>query len=346
MRFTILLLLITTACNKPLNDLIWQHQTDRPFFAGNSDMHGPVLTGQLAIFCGGYGWDREGHMTAVNVADGRQRWSHNVGWCQRSPLVTGTEAIGWGQLETNNTLMKSVDLESGDVLWQLQFPSQYQYAKPILHYETVYLSSRDTVLAIDARSGEIARHPIPGCIRRESRAWLAFDARRVLMGCNANVFTLDGRLLTTLKTPVRWALDTALRGDTLYLAETDALRAFDVSTGALRWERRFAKVLSPPLVAGDAIYVHATKPWRLHRLNARDGSTVWSSTVRSFHAPLLAGNALYTNDDDAAVQLDPATGNELRRWTSSKEISAPPAVSGDALLFGNLKGVLYAVRVH
>jgi outer membrane protein assembly factor BamB len=345
MRFIILLLTIIS-CGSPPQDLIWQYSTDRPrFLPGNSQLHGPVLARTQAIVCGGYGWDREGRLTSVDVANGAQRWSHTVGWCQRPPLVTETEAIGWGQLETNSTLMKSVDLESGDVLWQLQFPSQYQYAKPILHYETVLLSSRDTVLAIDARSGEVVRYAIPGCNKRESRAWLAYDTRRVLMGCNANVFTLDGRLLTTLKTPVRWALDTALRGDTLYLTESDALRAFDLANGQMLWQRTFQKMLSPPVVEGNALYVHVSKPWRLHRLNAHDGTDVWISDVRSFNAPLLTPHALYTTDAYDVVRLDPATGAEVERWRSSAEISGRPVLAGSAILFGNLRGELFAVRL-
>jgi hypothetical protein len=46
------------------------------------------------------------------------------------------------------------------------------------------------------------------------------------------------------------------------------------------------------------------------------------------------------------VHLDPATGRQVGRWTSPDEISAPPAIAGSVLLFGTLKGVLYAVKAQ
>lgn len=305
-------------------------------------MHGPVIAGGQAIFCGGYGWNSGGHITSVNVSDGRRRWSHHVGWCHARPLVTSKEAIGWGKTETSQMVIKAIDLDSGALLWQRDLSSASQFVR--LQQETVYLRSHDAVLAISARTGAITPHPITGCEEPRAQPWLTVDATRVLAGCNNGLFTLDGRELVTLQESLRHVVDAVLSGETLYVAEAERLLAFDLPSGRLAWQRQFAKVLSSPLVDDHAIYVHVSKPWALHRLDAKDGHDVWTSPVRSFHSPVRLADALYTNDGASLIHLRADTGEVVSRWTAPGEISAPPALAGDALLFGTLKGVLYSVR--
>ncbi len=332
------------ACGSPPSDFIWQHQTDRPrFLAGDSQMQGPVVAGVQAVFCGGYGWDNGGYITAVNVWNGERRWAHHVGRCHDRPLVTSTEAIGWRRPDASQGLIKAIDLESGAVLWQRDLHPGFHVAR--LQHETLYLRLHDAVLAIAARTGAVIPHPIAGCEERGARAWMAVDDTRVLAGCNNGLYTLDGRTLVTLEAPMQQVVDTVLSGDTLYVAQPERLLAFDLPSGRVVWQRQFAKVLSSLLVDGDAIYVHASKPWALHRLDRHDGRDVWTSMVHSFHAPVRVAEALYTNDGASLVLLNPATGELLWRWKAPGEISAPPAIAGDALLFGTLKGVLYSVRV-
>ena len=119
------------------------------------------------------------------------------------------------------------------------------------------------------------------------------------------------------------------------------LLAVNVNDGTIMW-RDDEGGQDAPTVAGDVAYY----PGRgLIAVDKNTGREKWRVQLRSFYRPLYANGMLYAPDYESVVQIDAATGTIKRRFQARREVIGTPAIAGDLLLFGDLGGNLYAVRL-
>src|SRR5688572_14989600 len=176
-------MLALSACGDSPPGLSWKFETDRPFLAGDSEMYQPVVVGDLLILCGGYGWDRQGRIAALNVAVGSNRWEHVVGWCQSPPLVVDSTAVAFASL-TVRKVFRALDIATGALLWEQSMTPVTR--NPITQGGWLYALAGDTLLRIAPRTGSTQRTALPACdSRRAVRPWLTVDDTRALLGCGA-----------------------------------------------------------------------------------------------------------------------------------------------------------------
>ena len=353
---SVITLTLVTACAGESSSVVWQHQTPRPVLAGDSEMREPQITGDLIVFCGGYGWDRKGVLAALEHEDGERRWEHNVGWCYADPMIVDSTAVAFGS-QPDHMVLKAVDIPSGRLLWEHKLSRQT--TPPIAHGGKVFLAVIDTLYRIDARAGVLDRTLLPACgAQPNQRIWLTSTPGRALLGCGPLVLSLNAigdavAPLITLSLPADRPEFITLDGQRLYVLNagipaTDQLgrlAVFDLADGRLIWKREWRKVLSNVRVTANELYLNVSAPeWALLSLDPATGEERWRSPIRSFQPPVPVGNKLYGNDRSTVVTLDPQTGSILSRFRSSGEVSTTPVLLDNRLFFGNLKGVLYSIR--
>jgi eukaryotic-like serine/threonine-protein kinase len=130
------------------------------------------------------------------------------------------------------------------------------------------------------------------------------------------------------------------------------LRAYDLHTGALRWEAPTAAPLcGPPAVAGDRVYVPTQRyPWdpgadqHLMALDAVTGREVWRAPVPSgmTGSPTVAGGVVVVSSHRQGVMaFDAASG--APRWTNPGSWYYTVASAYGRLYVGGTDGTLDAL---
>jgi outer membrane protein assembly factor BamB len=134
---------------------------------------------------------------------------------------------------------------------------------------------------------------------------------------------------------------------------TTVVGAFDLHTGAVRWQQ--AVVVNAPnglgaltanfmAVAQGAVYI-STGDHKLIRLDAATGKQEWEFLGSGqMTTPVVVDGVVYAGARDGAIlALDAATGRERWQARIPAGISAPPALSAGALYIGSVEGFLYAL---
>jgi len=146
---------------------------------------------------------------------------------------------------------------------------------------------------------------------------------------------------------VRGPLPAVLYKDAVVVAG-EGLAVLEAATGQTRWSAPEARATALPMAWG---------PWLLvgeadGSLRCRDlatGAVLWSfKTTHPLVAPPVVdddGRVLLGTTDRRFLALDPRKKGDVRwRWKIGGDVQAPPAVSGEHVLFTNHEDVLYALR--
>jgi outer membrane protein assembly factor BamB len=122
---------------------------------------------------------------------------------------------------------------------------------------------------------------------------LGFDERSTYYSPHATAITVDNAATLAL----RWSFtvsgyptgSVAVAGGTVFALATGGLYAIDLESGEQIWSRSDLGGQSSVAYHGGFLYVH-TLPAELHKLDARDGSSVWGP-VRTYDHPLADGTS-------------------------------------------------------
>jgi outer membrane protein assembly factor BamB len=358
---------VLTSCSPPFEHEVWTYRTHRPFLPGESEMFGPVFAGDQALVCGGYGWDRECRLAALNPLNGKSQWEHVIGWAYAPPIVAGNIAVGFGTLDHSMTI-KAVDIHTGTLRWEQSLRKVFSWRPALQQGAWIYLhDGYGAALCFDAASGSSREIALPERMRKpgvRDHWWGAADERRAILGCGAEVYLLEpesatARLLTTLERRVGRLDRVVLHGDVIHVAENrhdrqerGRLWAFDLGTGRMLWERRWRRVFALK-VLGDCLYANVLidREWVLMALDPLTGQERWRADVKGTHPPLLRNGRLYVDDSDwrflafRVAVVDSATGKVILRRSVENEIMGTPVIDDDKLFYGTIAGELHAVRV-
>ncbi|MCP3957064.1 MAG: PQQ-binding-like beta-propeller repeat protein [bacterium] len=204
-----------------------------------------------------------GHLYAVDVASGRQRWRFRTEAPIRStPVVNGGSVFftGWDHH------VYAVTAEEGKEIWRFDTGGIVQ-ASPVLGDGRLYVGSRNPkVFALDRRDGSKIWEYV-----HEDGSWAE----------STGVYD-DG---------------------TVYMGSSDALKllAFDAATGKVRWSYRTGGwSWATPVVADNAVYIGAisahpyyfegiTLERGLHAVDRRTGTRLWSVATRALPGFVTGG---------------------------------------------------------
>ena len=273
-----------------------------------------------------------GVLVALDATNGQQIWSQSFeGTASGAPTVSG----GIVYLTVSDDRGWAVSAEDGRQLWQLIASPDVNNA-----FGAPAPAVSDDLAIFAFGSGEVQAVFRRGGLRR----WEASVA-------GVRPGTALGVVVDVTGAPV-------IQGNTVYVGNlTGRTVALDLNTGDRRWTADEGAV-SRILVAGGSVFIISDLN-DLVRLDASDGSTIWSvdlprftrerprrrAAVFAHHGPALAGGLIHVASDDGLIRsFDPASG----ALQSSVEVpggaTSAPVIAGGVMYVVSTKGKLHAFR--
>ena len=309
---------------------LWQQDLTADF-----DLGGGLSGGGLSATAGRvYATTGYGEVVALDAASGAVVWRQRLDSpASGAPTVVGntvfltsTDGTGWG-----------VRADTGRVLWHLAGAGAVDAfamdggAAPAVDGSTVIFPfTSGLLMAAAADTG--------------ASLWTtAIDGER-LGRAFANMGDITG--------------DPVVTGGMVYVGtEGGRTGAYREDTGERVWTANEG-ALNPPLVVGGSVFV-VNDEARLVRLDAADGSVIWSvqmpyflktrptriSAISAHYGPLLAGGHILVASSDGLLRLfSAADGTLVAQVPVPGGVAAPPALAGGLVFIVSGKGQLLAFR--
>lgn len=303
--------------------LVWKIDTGAAVESTPAASRGVVYIGNSA-----------GHLYAVDLQSGRQRWAFQTGGATHGPIRSALAvADGAVYCRSDDGYLHAVDIQSGREMWKSRADGGGS-SSPAVGGGMVYLASPsasdhhgDDLYALDGASGRV--------IWRATVKWKL----------------AKGDVPTNITSP-------AVSDGVVYYAAGGILYALDGATGERLWrsDPRLAPscaMSGTPAVAHGLVYTRVPGNWPVSRLvawNAKSGKWRWVSRIvcqepmARFTSPAVGDGVVYvTRGDGTVVALDGQSGRE--RWNSRKGLAggATPVVLDGLVCVGGDDGWLHAL---
>lgn len=338
-------------------DIVWSFATPRPLIlAGDSQALTPAIDGNAVLFCGGYEEKERSEIYALDVQTGKPKWQFNVGSCGATPLISAGTIIAFSLAgHGDRIVVYGLDQDSGSQKWKMELPGNPSPPAPVAVGDYVFFApgSRN-VLRIDARDGSVQTFDIdPELTLAADNLWVAGSPDAAFFGYGKNYWRSNAvsdkfEPGPTLTEPAGRPVGVATDGRILVDADDEGtLQAFDLGKGSVIWRHHWSKILSAPLLADGKVFVniYRDRP-ALVALAVSSGDEIWESQAGSIYAPYWRDGRLYAASQAAVQVLDGATGKVESRFGAPTGVTTTPVPAGDLILFGTVRGVLYAVRTR
>lgn len=320
---TLLLALVLTACGAPAPNA-W------PGLAANADL----------IFVA-----YNDKVTAVNLADGKERWrfpaTNNGETFFADPGVSETTIVvgSEGPLGSSSGALFGVDPATGAQQWCLAFDEN---AGRRLNCPTTPDATKSILFGIQP---PVDNRIIGGITVKDGIAYFGM--------ANTNVYAVEAATgkwrwtFTAAEHPV-WAAPLVDDG-TVYVASLDhKLYAVDRADGELKWERDLgASLAGTPALMDDTLYV-GTFGNQIVALNKENGEPVWTASATNWvwGSPVAQDGRVFAADlNGTLLALDAATGSVTWTQALGGGVRASPALADDLLIVGDRNGALFARRL-
>jgi outer membrane protein assembly factor BamB len=346
---TLLVTSVWLACGRDPANMAWKYRTVFEVLPADHNMLGIQVAGDRVLFCGGNGWDREGHLGAVRLQDGKRLWKHTVGWCWGNPVLIDSVAIGWGS-QPDHVSLKAAHIGSGALLWERKLGEGFKTREHVGFGDHIYLSAGPDLVRVHATTGQLEQVHLRTCERMRIRSWTATDGKRLLYGCGTLVFevpadTFAPRVLFQIPGRLRYPDGFTIENSVLYLSDEGKLLALQLDSGRIIWQRSDRANYDAPAIAADVAFI-PTFGAGLVAVDKHSGAERWRAKATSFYRPFVSGDKVYVSDSRTGLlELDAHTGNVLRRFRAKGEVQGIPLVVRDLLMYGDNRGNLYAVRL-
>ncbi|MEM7295869.1 MAG: PQQ-binding-like beta-propeller repeat protein, partial [Pseudomonadota bacterium] len=308
-------------------EVLWRHDL-APGLERTQDLPG----GGLAVAADTlFVTDGFGYLTALEVGTGAPRWRLDLDAVAGPPTVSGGIVYAADRAGTG----WAIDTRNGRVLWTV---SSVETTANLIGGPSPAVS--DQLALFPFNSGELLATFRQGGLRRWASTLSNVGSGRAY-----------GRIGDIASDPV-------IDGSKVYASTlAGQLAALDLETGDRIWmaERGSYGAVWP---AGDSLFM-VTDDASVTRINASDGSEVWSTELPFFtrkrprrrkgifahYGPVLAGGVLWVASSDGALRgFDPATGVQTRSVDVPGGAASTPVVAGQTLYLLNGRGQLHAYR--
>lgn len=245
------------------------------------------------------------------------------------------------------------DPATGKVRWRREFQRRPQW--PIhtvaVGDSIVFAFDDQYVHAVRAADGALERFTFP-VQHRDQRIWLTASGLDAWFGFGTHVWRWPaGRSqpeeAVALSKDAASPEHAAAIGTWLFLGggKPAWMRAFDLTTGHMRWERATLSRIAT-ISADERLYLNIwRRQFELIAVNVNTGQELWTAGAGGFAPPATQDEWLYANGWRSALVVDPITGRIARTIKAEAEVMTTPVRAGDLLLFGTINGALHAVRV-
>jgi len=351
--------------------VVWRHDI------GYGSSSSTVLSAQPVVADGVvYALDSESNVSAVGVADGRQRWRVDL-----TPEKEESGALGGGLALADGVLfvatgygeVMALELAGGARIWTQSLGTPFRVAPTVVDGRIFAVSYDNQLTALAANDGRVLW----------SHAGIAEDAGLLggaspaveggivvapyssgeLVGLrveNGRVVWQDQLIRVARYTPL--ANLSEIRGSPVIdrglvfaISHAGRMVAVDLRTGDRIWERDLEGV-ETPWVAGEFVYL-VTVNGELVCLSRRDGRIRWVAQLQRFEdeedrsgpiqwtGPVLAGERLILlSSNDKAVLVSPFNGEILGGFELPAAATVPPLVVDGTLFVLTENAELLAYR--
>jgi outer membrane protein assembly factor BamB len=328
----------------------WRFHTDGRVIAS------PTVSGNTA-----YIGSTDGHLYAINIADGKERWRFAT-----HARITSSAAVSDGvvYVESYDGNLYAVTAATGKLQWQFATQGARRFAGTHLHgfspvvermpdpfdvflsspaiwQHTVYFGSGDgNVYALDATSGRVEWKYQTGDVVHASPA--IANGTVYIGSWDSYFYALDAKTGAlqwryqagddpNIHNQVGFQSSAAVVDGVVYVGCRDAqLYAFDAKTGQKKWsfDNKGSWVVGSPAVRDGKVYFATSDSHRIWAIDTAGGKPVFEIPMRwfSFSSPALAGKWLYVGNWDGtvtAVDLTTATS----AWVFATEASRTQAAA-------------------
>jgi len=272
-----------------------------------------------------------GGLAALDAADGALLWKIELGIdCQRPPLLAGgslyvsTTFVGQGL--PGDTLsgakLFSIDPADGKINWD--FTSEnYLLQTASKNSGTVYIGGSyiDPKIKVD-EGGPVRFYALDSLTGKQKWTYQSED------GVPKALYATADRVV--------------------FVGYQDFLNGLDAVSGKLLWRRDTGNWVPSLIGQGNVVY-YGSANTKVHAWDTRSGESIWEFNIPggSFNylliKPVIAeGKMLFMSQKGTVFALDLASGKQLWSQTTGMNARVGPTVSGDTLLMGDSKGVVYA----
>lgn len=276
----------------------------------------PVLTDQYVI----QGNSVDG-IVVYNRSNGSELWRMNIENGVEGGVELSGETLFFGG---GDGLLRSVSLKKGSLNWSVPMRAEL-LAPPTLENGVLFAQTgADVIYGLEAGTGKL-------------------------------MWTYNRQVTGNLS--VRATTRPVVVGDLILAGFSDgyvaALRKRD---GVLQWERklgrgnRFRDVDSTATINGNRAYF-ASYDGQLVSLKIDSGEVNWQSELGGY-LPVTLGTGTHSDRlyfstaDGRVVELDEATGKELRSLKVKRGIATQPLISKNLMIFGESDGAIRVVDVE
>jgi len=340
-------------CGGRQKGIVWSFATPRPWvLAGDSQTLTPTIEGNVAFFCGGYAEKGRSQLYAIDVATGKAKWQDDMGDCGSPPLVFRAAVVCFALAAGNDRIfVYGLDKESGQPKWKIELPGNPNPPPPAAAGDFVFFAPGSrSVLRIDARDGSLQTFDIdPDLTVAAENFWVAAAPGEAIFGygksfwrsqIDSDKFAQGPSLSEPAANPTAVTSDGRLRilGD-----DTGNMRAFDLANGSVVWLQHWSKISSAPAIADGKIFLNVyDHQYATVALALGSGQQLWRVPEGSTYAPYYRDGRLYAAAGTSAVALDSTSGKVEWRFKAPTEVTTTPVPIENLVLFGTVRGVLYA----
>ncbi len=273
-----------------------------------------------------------GDVIAVDPATGEEKWRHRMnGAISAAPVVSGNIVIAVAR--SNQAL--GLNLENGRILWQQNSSGE---GAGVIGAGSP--AATKNLAVIPYSSGEV----IGAVSRNGLRAWSAVVSGGNKLAARAIVGDISG--------------DPVIDGVTVYVAnQAGRMASLDRRSGERNWTVNDGSY-SPVWPAGGSVFLISDR-FALKRLDAADGSEIWSVELPDFKAkrdkrkrdayayfgPTLAGGQLWVGSSDGTLSsYNPEDGSLTGSVKLPGGAASQPSIANGRLYILSASGQLHAFQ--
>lgn len=273
-----------------------------------------------------------GEVIVMDPASGAVRWRHQMtGAISADPVIVGNTVVAVAR----NNVALGLDIKNGRIQWQQVSPGN---------------TAGVAGAGAPAAKGKLAVIPF------SSGELVGTVASNGLRAWSGSVSGSNKGLARNLVADISG--DPVIDGRTVYVAnQTGRLAAMDRRSGERIWTAKDGSY-TPVWPAGGAVFM-VTDRFAVKRLNASDGSEVWSQELPDFKkekdrrkratyayfGPVLAGGQVWVGGSDGLLRsYDPVNGTLTGTIDIPGGAASQPAIAGNRLYILSGNGQIHAYQ--
>ncbi|ODC04424.1 hypothetical protein BFW38_13665 [Terasakiispira papahanaumokuakeensis] len=272
--------------------------------------------------------------------------------------------IFFGEGLENERRIVAVDKNNGHVVWQYQYPNQYQLSYPVEYNGLLLFVSNDYIFCLNAENGTLfwkyAIHGMKGqpvvsdgvvYYQDDRQSLYAVDIETGRSFFNAihddKGFNADGMEVVGLGS-------VAVLENSLYLtvkgADVNKVVSYDKKTSELLWQHELdGTVLSDVAVSGDFVYLSVEGDDSNHvvALDRYDGHQIWAHELKAASRRKFNfdDHYMYFGAGKGVYVLDKLTGREVASRFFDQPMYTEARVDGEMIFIGTFEGEVYALKL-